>query len=945
MTTPTDSFYASQWHFPLIGDIETIWDEFTGNGVTVAVYDDGVQSSHADLDGNYDASLHWFFDDPSDMTPALVEHTGALSGLDDRHGTAVAGIIAAENDGTGTVGVAYGATLMAVNIFEFFTEYDIADEAGDSVLAEAWYQVFLDSLGHAQTLDIMSNSWGRSPLFEDYQNIHDPSSDGTEHLGHYEDAAELGRGGLGTVIVQAAGNDFLNANGDSVNASRFTITVGATDEFGYTADYSNFGVSLLLTAPAASVTTDVDGTGGNDGYNDGSESIGDDDYTNTFGGTSAATPTVAGVIALMLEANPGLGWRDVQNILALSAAQTGSELDGSNPGAFEVGDWQTGGYDGGSSWNGGLQSFHGSYGFGMLDAFTAVRMAETWLEMTGVAQTSANELHVTADYDEVANGAIPLVDATFDGQDFVDGVVIAPIIVPEIDNIMIENIQVTVDITHSWGNDLQIALITPDGDAVPLFFNDGYDDTMDAGWTWTFEITALLGFESAGTWSIVVTDIAGGDTGTLNDFQIDFYGQAFSDDSIHIITRDFLDFTAFDLSRAVLQDTNGGIDWLNFVGVNADGVGSGDVVLDMAGGGAFSVDGVAWGSLQAGAAVFENVVLGDGDDDVYGNGLNNQMLGMRGDDTLRGYDGVDDIDGGAGNDTLNGGNGSDVIDGGDGDDTISGSKGGDVIDGGAGVDTINGGDGDDTIAGGSQADIINGDDGKDTITGDDGADEIRGGKSADIIDGGTGSDEILGGAGSDDLAGGDGGDIISGQSGTDIMNGGAGDDIMNGGAGDDIMDGGNDNDIMNGGKNDDTMNGGKGADVIDGEEGRDILNGNGGSDDMSGSGGNDTMNGGSGGDTLNGGKGNDIITGGTGGDTFVFDLDSFGDDTITDLEAIDTIEITNSFWGNLSESDFMAAYATTTGSGSADVLITLGTSEILIENATLIEVENALDLI
>ena len=82
----------------IFGDIETIWNEFTGSGVNVGVYDDGVQYAHHDLDGNYDASLHVVDDlgNTVDPYPNLTSN--------DSHGTAVAGLIAAEANGTGTVG-------------------------------------------------------------------------------------------------------------------------------------------------------------------------------------------------------------------------------------------------------------------------------------------------------------------------------------------------------------------------------------------------------------------------------------------------------------------------------------------------------------------------------------------------------------------------------------------------------------------------------------------------------------------------------------------------------------------------------------------------------------------------------------------------------------------------------------------------------------------------
>ncbi|MDO9524235.1 MAG: S8 family serine peptidase [Gemmobacter sp.] len=104
----------------------------------------------------------------------------------------------------------------------------------------------------------MSDSWGRSPLYTPNQSLAlDPSVSSQKRI---EQSllyiAETGRGGLGTINVLAAGNDALNANGDGLNASRFTMTIAATESDGLVADYSNFGTSILLAAPASAVTTD-----------------------------------------------------------------------------------------------------------------------------------------------------------------------------------------------------------------------------------------------------------------------------------------------------------------------------------------------------------------------------------------------------------------------------------------------------------------------------------------------------------------------------------------------------------------------------------------------------------------------------------------------------------------------------------------------------------------
>ena len=81
--------------------------------------------------------------------------------------------------------------------------------------------------------------------------------------------------------------------------------------FGGASSFSSAGSSVLLSAPGEEIlTTDLTGQGG----------FSVDDYFDGFSGTSAAAPIVSGVVALMLEANPELGYRDVQEILAYSSA-------------------------------------------------------------------------------------------------------------------------------------------------------------------------------------------------------------------------------------------------------------------------------------------------------------------------------------------------------------------------------------------------------------------------------------------------------------------------------------------------------------------------------------------------------------------------------------------------------------------------------------------------
>ena len=794
MTTPADPLYSSQWHFPLLGDIETIWDEYTGAGVSVGVFDDGVEYTHPDLSGNYDPSQHFQFGgttyDPMPLTSG------------DAHGTAVAGLIAAsEGNGIGGVGVAWDATLTGVNF-----------------LGDIQYQSFsllLASLDWARNFDIMSNSWGRTPAYESNQSLASAFSARSLMNAEYEDVVTFGRGGLGTVITQAAGNDandstlqaqgiYGNANGDGLNSSRFTATIAATDSSGNITYYSNYGASILVAAPAGSVTTDLQGSAG---YNSSGGTAGD--YTTTFGGTSAATPVTSGVVALMLEANPGLGWRDVQNILAISAAQTGSAYGGSGTG-YEVGDW---GANGAGNWNGGGMSFHASYGFGMVDAFAAVRMAEVWSTLFGSAATSANEQTTSVSMTGPAQ-AIPDYSGGTPGQ--------LDIALTVTQDIRIEDIYVTVDITHSYSSDLTLTLIGPNGEEIPLMSGEGGSTLMDSGFEWTFGVTAALGMMSAGTWTLRITDNFGSDVGSVSDVTIDFYGAADSNDDVYHFTQDLFDLIAVEATRATISDTNGGTDWLNFAAMGAINV---TVRLDNMTV-AFSSDPTIL-TLAPGSD-FENVVTGDGNDEVIGNTLGNEILGMRGNDTLSGGQGDDSLLGGTGNDSLVGGKGEDTLEGGDDDDYLYGAKDDDHLDGGAGSDTLSGGSGNDTLVGGSGDDTLlgrdgldhlTGDAGEDFITGEDGNDTLIGGDDDDYLDGGIDNDMLFGNDDNDYLIGRRGDDSLEGGAGNDTMNGGSFSDTLIGGSGNDYLYGANGVDTINGGSGDDTLSGGKSVDTFVFEDG------------------------------------------------------------------------------------------------------------------------------
>lgn len=700
--SPKDDLYGSQWYLGLLGGIEKVWADYTGSGVKVGVYDSGVQYSHYDLDDNYDASLH--------ITVDGVTYDGDYRPASGPHGTSVAGIIAAERNGVGAVGVAYHASLTGVNIFDPFSGGGL--DPGIFVNADDLARFFV-AVEKSAAFDVVNHSWGGNPLFV-------PDNGRAE--GTFADrlhdaitlAAETGRDGLGTIQVKAAGNHSLDTQGEGSNLDRHFIIVGAYREVdGSSSYYSGRGGGLLISAPSNDYAV-LGGTGvvttdllGRDGYNLALDPGGDFDYTDSFGGTSAATPVVTGVVALMLDANADLGWRDVREILASSATlpvpfETGQTfVDYFGPVILNEGRFAL---NGDTNWNGGGKHFSPDYGYGAVNAFNAVRMAEVW-SLFGEAKTSANEVaYSTPVYDinvEVPSPARRDIWTEENYQSDFDGTPVSftfevgqDVRIEHLDFVMTYDFgyKPTKDFPIRQQGNLdgwKIRLTSPDGTQV--FVDTGvylersstFDGTEQ---TWTFGFAGFIGEGSAGTWTVEVEDPFAYDLGYVRTVQAQFYGSAVESDDVYHYTDEFFTMAAIDGEdgRTLLTDRSG-VDWVDAAALTAD------VVLDLRPGRTTRFDGVDAFTLAPGS-VIENGVTGDGDDRLNGNRADNALHGMRGNDVLRGFGGDDHLVGGADRDRLVGAKGADVLEGGDGRDTLKGGAGGDVFmfDGGtdAGRDRI-----------------------------------------------------------------------------------------------------------------------------------------------------------------------------------------------------------------------------------------------------------------
>ena len=264
------------------GDLLKSYD---GRGVKIAIIDDGLDAAHEDLEGaiidTYDISTG----------TTNVAH----SNKNDYHGTAVTGIIGARVNGKGIQGIASKSQIIFIKYKEIMSDSETIE---------------LFSKAEAFGADIINCSWGTYHVSQAVK-------------AKIQDLSINGRGGKGTIIVFASGNDDQNMGNDE-SAIPEVVAVGATDRENLRSYYSNYGKYLDVVAPGG---YDIGITTLDDMGNGGSASL-DKNYIlyndlNSFIGTSASAPIVSGVIALMLEANSNLTRVEIENILHQSSDKAG----------------------------------------------------------------------------------------------------------------------------------------------------------------------------------------------------------------------------------------------------------------------------------------------------------------------------------------------------------------------------------------------------------------------------------------------------------------------------------------------------------------------------------------------------------------------------------------------------------------------------------------------
>jgi subtilisin family serine protease len=504
---PSDSLYSQQWYLNHnsgnqlgIGShisVEQAWDITRGvRSVVVAVVDDSFDLNHPDFQGLGKVIAPRDLKE-NDFLPLPGEQETS-------HGTACAGIAVAEENGQGIVGVAPGCALMPIRTTGYLDDESIED-------------IFNWAINHGAS--VISCSWGASAVYF-------PLS--LRQKAAITRAATQGRNGKGCVIVFAAGNANRPIDG-TINEQNWpknilqgktawlsgfavhpdVIAVSASTSLNKKAAYSNWGENISVCAPSnnappgmwfqetgfvytqPTINTSLLGLGmfttdqlGAAGYNPGN-------FTNNFGGTSSATPVVAGIAALILSVNPDLTAQQVNRILQ----ETTDKIVDPEP------DPQLG-------LRGGTYDSNGHciwFGYGKVNAAKSVRVAQQLSKVTSSVnkQLQGENKNIVAIPDNDQRGIRSIITVN--------------------ENVTVADIQVTVNITHEFLGDLEIYLISPNNQQVLLQSRTlGKQTQLERTYSVRSHpvLKQLLSISARGNWQLQVIDNSPPDVGQLNIWEL-----------------------------------------------------------------------------------------------------------------------------------------------------------------------------------------------------------------------------------------------------------------------------------------------------------------------------------------------------------------------------------------------------------------------------------------
>ncbi|NWT48384.1 FURIN protein, partial [Chroicocephalus maculipennis] len=294
-----------------------------------------------------------------------------------------------------------------------------------------------------------------------------------------------GRGGLGSIFVWASGNggrEHDSCNCDGYTNSIYTLSISSTTQYGNVPWYSEACSSTLATTYSSGnqnekqiVTTDLR-----------------QKCTESHTGTSASAPLAAGIIALALEANKNLTWRDMQHLVV----QT------SKPAHLNANDWVTNGV--------GRKVSH-SYGYGLLDAGAMVNLAKNW---TTVGPQRKCVIDVLTEPKDIGKRleVRRKVDACLGKANYIS---------------RLEHAQARLTLSYNRRGDLAIHLVSPMGTRSTLLAARPHDFSADGFNDWAFMTTHSWDEDPSGEWVLEIENTSDANNyGTLTKFTLVLYGTA-----------------------------------------------------------------------------------------------------------------------------------------------------------------------------------------------------------------------------------------------------------------------------------------------------------------------------------------------------------------------------------------------------------------------------------
>ncbi len=465
--------FPQQWHLKKAtirgqivdqhANVEAAWELSEGDGVIIAVIDDGVDLEHEEFTGAGKIVS------PRDVTRKT---DNPRPGFWNHHGTPCAGVACA-NGLHGASGVAPKARLMPIRLVSGLGSQDEAD-------------AFVWAADHGAA--VISCSWGPQDgaWWDPNDPLHDqvvPLPDGTRLAIDY--AITNGRGGKGCVICWAAGNGNESVDNDGYASYEKVISVAACSDRGQRSVYSDFGQANWCCFPSNNFgppppltpgiwTTDRTGRAG---YN--TQPSPEGDYVDSFGGTSSACPGAAGIAALVLARNPELRWDEVKEILKQSCDQI---------------DADDGGYD--------ANGHSPKYGYGRLNGRRAVELAvpsasEYTAIHTAIQTVAIKDLQTSRLASHVGNEAA------------------------------MKNVKISVVIQHTHIGDLVVEIVPPSATGVGpiVLHNREGGSARNISRTYdplnTGALAQLLGKSPQGAWTLQVHDKERHDVGKIERFSVE----------------------------------------------------------------------------------------------------------------------------------------------------------------------------------------------------------------------------------------------------------------------------------------------------------------------------------------------------------------------------------------------------------------------------------------